>query len=101
MVNCVEVAQGAQSSSFVLVTISTPEYSRSGILSLRLWYIKLLQVAQADGAVPTFSLPYISGPMILTGQLIAEAILRETTGRQRNRVYAAQRIIEIVEIEEA
>ena len=30
---------------------------------------------------------------------IAEGILRETTGRQRNRVYAASRIIEIVESE--
>jgi Fic family protein len=34
-------------------------------------------------------------------KLIAEGILRETTGRQRNRVYASRRIIEILEVEEA
>jgi Fic family protein len=34
-------------------------------------------------------------------KLVAEGILQETTGRQRNRVYAASRIIEIVEAEKA
>ncbi len=34
-------------------------------------------------------------------KLIAEGILQETTGRQRNRVYAASRIVEIVDAERA
>lgn len=34
-------------------------------------------------------------------KLITEGVLRETTGRQRNRVYAASRIIEIVEADSA
>jgi Fic family protein len=34
-------------------------------------------------------------------KLIVEGILKETTGQQRNRVYAASRSVEIVEAEKA
>ncbi len=34
-------------------------------------------------------------------KLIAERILTEITGRQRNRIYAASRLIEVVEADKA